>query len=334
MGIHSLQYKYAKGRFTLPLVYFIFSFVWVATTILAPEHPTILSDHSPLWNKVLLGNIPWWLNQAIAYTLYALVSYSLVQLNNQYTIVTQRATIQSSLFLLSIAVIPALQVLSPGLMVALLTIIQTFLLFESYQDSDSMLLQFYTGAISAVLFLLIPKILFLLPLLYLTKIAFNNLNIHTFLASLLGFSLPLWFLFGHAVWHDQLSLFYEPFMNLSNWHFIWSDLMSLDVSILASYMFLSLCTLLSSLYLLFASVKLRVRTRQILNHFLRISLGITLLIALDPSLFLGLSPLWIICISFTYGHALISVQTKLTNYIFILVLVSLIALFSLNLWML
>ena len=334
MEIKSLQYKYATGRLTLPFVYFIFSFIWVITAIMTPNTPPILSLHSPLWNILPVELTPWWLNQSLAYLLFMLVSYALILLNNRFTIITQRATIQSSLFLLTIAALPFIQVLSPGLFATLLFTVHTFILFNCYRDENSMSFQFYGGVFFSLIFLLIPKAIFLLPLILFTKIVFNNLTIRTILASLLGFCLPLWFLLGHAVWHEQVDLFLSPFVNLTEWSFIWSMYPSLSLSTLAAYVFILICTGLSITYTTFARAKVRVRTRQILNHFLRIALGIAVLITLEPTLFKELATIWIVCISFTYGHALVSIQTKLTNLIFISAMLLLITLFVFNVWML
>ena len=331
MRKESLQNQYTTGRFTLPVVYFIGILCWVISALLTPNSYYPFSSNNPIWNLIQWEYTPWWINQITAYCFLTLVGYLLIRLNNQFTIITQRATIQSTLYLLFVASIPQIHMFQPSHLATLCFLLCTYSLFYAYKDSDSMYLQFYGGVFASMTFLAIPKLILLLPLVLISKIIFNNLNIRTFLASLLGFILPLWFLAAHALWHDQLELLYYPFKELISWNII-HEYSSLELNTIATFIYFSVVSVISSIYLLFSEAKMRVRTRHMLNHLNRLSFGLVLIAVFSPKLLFELIPIWTACISLIYGYVLVTIHNKLTNLIFISSITLLTALFVYNLW--
>ncbi|EGJ70543.1 hypothetical protein Bcop_0324 [Bacteroides coprosuis DSM 18011] len=333
MRQNTLQYQYTTGRFTLPVVYFICTLCWIIAGFFTPAKLFSATSGNPIWEMIPFDWIPNWVLLLGAYVTLSIVGYILIQQNNQFTIITQRATVQSSLYLVFITAIPQVHIIQPGVIAGLCFSISTFFLFYSYKEWDSMIQQFFAAIFMSFLFLLIPKMILLFPLLILTKIVFNNLNIRTFFATLLGFILPLWFLLAHAIWHDQMDLFTAPFLDLMQWG-QWNDYSNLQGKDIATFGYILFITILSLAYILFSKTRMRVRTRQILNHFLRITLGIVVLIVFTPKQLNSYIPIWLICISFIYGHALVSIHSKLTNLIFLGTILLLAVLFVYNTWML
>lgn len=194
-----------------------------------------------------------------------------------------------------------------------------------------MVQQFFAYLALSVIFLIAPKFIVFLPLLTISKITFNCFNIRTICASILGFSTPLWFLLAHAIWHNEMHLFYHPFESLTSWQgvFNYSDI---KWSLIALWGFLSFITLLSIFSQTITKAGMRTRTRQMLNHFSRMASAFMLFAVIYPKYLLELTPMWFLCISFTYGYYLVTQKTKISNYVFLTVLTLLFSLFVYNLW--
>ena len=185
----------------------------------------------------------------------------------------------------------------------------------------------------AVIFFMEPKTILLFPLYLLSRLTFNCLNSRTFCASVLGFSLPIWFLLAHAKWHEQMELFYYPFTDI----FDGNDLFNyhaLSWDQLATWGYMVFISILAMGYLVLSSTKMRTRTRQMINHFNRIAIYSVILTIIYPNIFREIIPIWLISISFTYGYALMSNRNKISNYLFLFSLGLLITLFCFNVWML
>ena len=331
MRYKSTQQTYTTGRLTLPAVYVIAILGWTIALALSHDQFTGLAIEHPIWSLLPLNNLPLWASTSLAFITFALIGYLIIQLNNQFTIIKRRATIQTSLLFLFVTAILPLHLFQPTHIAALAFVSHSFFLFQCHKESQTQTQQFYAAFFTALLFICIPKTIFIIPVILITKLSFNSLNIKTILASLLGFSLPIWLLFGHAYWHDQMELFYYPFAELSNWTtlFNYKDISLIE---LLTFGFILFTTGLSTIYLLYNRNKAKIRTRQILNHFLRIDFVLILLIAIDPTLLYELAPIVLIAISFVYGHALMLNQNKLSNWLFICSIILLLTIYITNLW--
>lgn len=331
MREHSLQNRYTTGRTTLPVVYIICAIGWIIGLIYLPSSFYPFATENPIWNTVDFGYFPAWMSQLASLGILTLVGYLLIQLNNQFTIITVRATVQSTLFLLFITTIPQIHVLQPAVVATLLYIACTFFLFLSYKEYDSMVQQFFSSLALAGIFLLIPKFIIFVPLIVISKITFNCFNARTACASILGFITPIWFLLAHAIWYNQMHLFYYPFVDLTNWQgiFNYSDL---EWNMVALWSFSSLVTLLSIFSQTIVKAGMRTRTRQMLNHFGRMAFAFMAFTAIYPSFLLEITPIWFLCISFTYGYYLVTQKTKISNYVFLTVQTLSFSLFVYNLW--
>lgn len=331
MREHSLQNRYTTGRSTLPVVYIICAIGWIIGLIYLPASFYPYATENPIWNMIDFSYFPAWMNQMGSLGILTLVGYLLIQLNNQFTIITVRATVQSTIFLLFITTIPQIHILQPAVVGTLLYIGCTFFIFMSYKEYDSMVQQYFAYLIFALLFLLMPKFIVFLPLFTVSKIAFNCFNLRTIFASILGFLTPIWFLLAHAIWHDQMNLFYYPFLNLLNWQGLF-DYAGLKWSMIALWSFCSILTLLTIFSQTILRSGMRTRTRQMLNHFSRMAFAFMAFTAIYPKFLLGLTPIWFLCVSFTYGYYLVTQRTKISNYVFLAVLTLLFSLFVYNLW--
>ena len=333
MRDNSIQNRYTTGRFTLPIVYIACTVGWIISAYYTPSNQYPFPSDNPIWNIISLQNLPAWISQLGTYAILSLVGYLLIQLNNQFTIITQRATVQSTLFLLFITAIPQLHIIQPSIIIGFCFVCSTYFLFLSYKEWDSMRQQFFAGISMAVIFLMEPKTILLFPIFLLSRITFNCMNLRTLCATLLGFCMPIWFLLAHAIWHEQIELFYFPFTDLFSGHDLF-NYHTLSWDQLATWGYMVFISLLAGGYLVFSRTKMRTRTRQMVNHFNRIAIYSIALTLLYPNILREIIPIWLISISFTYGYALMSNRDKLSNYLFMFSISLLITLFCLNVWML
>lgn len=331
MRYKSTQQTYTTGRLTLPAVYVIAILGWTIALVLSHDQFIGPAIEHPIWNLLPLNNTPLWASTSLAFVTFAVIGYLIIQLNNQFTIIKRRATIQTSLLFLFVTAMLQLHVFQPTHLAALAFVSHSFFLFNCHKESQTQTQQFYAAFFSAILFICIPKVIFIIPVILITKLSFNSLNIKTLLASLLGFSLPIWLLFGHAYWHDQMELFYYPFIEISDWSTAF-NYKNIGLIELLTFGFILFTSFLSTFYLLYNRNKAKIRTRQILNHFLRISYVLILLIAIEPTLLFQFTPIILIAISFVYGHALMLNQNKLSNWLFICSITLLLTIYITNLW--
>lgn len=333
MSYKSTQKQYTIGRVTLPIVYVIAILGWVIPLLISNNPTGYTEVENPIWQILPLNAMPIWLHHILAFASFALIGYFMIFLNNQFIIIKRRATIQTSLLFLFVTAILNLHSFQPLHLAAVVFALHTFFLFKSHRESRSQDTLFFSGFLLALCFIAVPKTLFIVPVILITEITFYSLNIKTFLASLLGFSLPIWLLFGHAYWYDQMEFITYPFLELGNWeHFL--DYSQIQIIDWITIGFLAFLSCLSIVYLLYNRNREKVRTREILNHFLRVTLAVLVLIVLDPSLLYTLTPILLIPVSFIYGHSLMISQTRMSYWLFVSLMTLLFTLYLANLWIL
>ena len=148
---------------------------------------------------------------------------------------------------------------------------------------------------------------------------------------LLGWVLPYWFLFGHAFFYNQMELFYRPFTELVTFGKPF-DLQILQPWELAVLGYLLVLFIVSAAHCIIAGFEDKIRTRAYLQFLIDLNIFLFLLIALQPTYCANLLPLLMISSSILIGHFFVLTNSKTSNVFFIISLVSLILLFSFNIW--
>ena len=149
--------------------------------------------------------------------------------------------------------------------------------------------------------------------------------------ALLGWVLPYWFLFGHAFFYNQMELFYRPFTELVTFGKPF-DLQILQPWELAVLGYLLVLFIVSAAHCIIAGFEDKIRTRAYLQFLIDLNIFLFLLIALQPTYCANLLPLLMISSSILIGHFFVLTNSKTSNVFFIISLVSLILLFSFNIW--
>ena len=315
------------GRWTLPAVIFICALCWVLTYFLFPDSiaSTTPKDSSSFLQSTRDLLLPGWAERIVSFLVYAIIGYFLIELNNQFSIIRMRASMQTAIYFLLVTVCPGMHLLYIGDIVALGSLISIYFLFKSYQQAQAAGYLFYSFFFIGAGSILFPQLTILSVLWLLEAYRFQSLTPRSFCGALLGWMLPYWMLFGHAFFYNEMELFYRPFNQLLAFGEIF-NLQILQPWELAILGYLLVMFIVSAVHCIAAGFEDKIRTRAYLQLFL------FLLIALQPIYCSALLPLLIISNSILIGHFFVLTNSKSSNVFFIISLVGLILLFAFNIW--
>lgn len=328
-----LQSQVTAGRCTLPVVILICILCWVLTYFLFPDSSasTLFEGSLSTPQSTLNAWLPGWIGQIVSFLIYATIGYLLTELNNQFNIIRMRASMQTAIYFLLIAICPEMHLLSTINLVTLSFLLSIFFLFKSYQKTKSAGYLFYSFFFIGAGSLLFPPLTFFSALWLLEACRFRSLTPHSFFGALIGWALPYWMLFGHAFFYNEMELFYQPFRQLLALGEIF-NLQILQPWKLAILGYLLVLFIISAVHCITTGFEDRIRTRIYLQFLLDLTFCLFLFIALQPIHFNALLPLLILSNSMLIGHFFVLTGSKSSNVIFILSLIGLLLLFAFNIW--
>lgn len=306
---------------------FISAVCWLLGSILLPEADA-LRTHSLLWQPLDEVHLPMWLYRLVSFVLYGLIGYSLVAFNNAFAIIRMRASVQTSVFFLLIAVCPVLHTLYIGDFSALFFLVGLYFLFAGYQRQRPSGYLFYAFLFLGVGSLVFPKLTFFAPLFWIGAYKFQALSWRSFFASVVGWAVPYWFLLGHAYFYGQMELFRSPLQDLVTFVPMW---IGLQVWELCTLILLLVLYLVSAGHCIVAGYDDKIRTRSYLNFMIFFCAYTFIYIGLQPDTCVELLPILMIGVSFLAGHLFVLAHSRLSNVFFICMLVAFIVAFIVNL---
>lgn len=329
----SLQSQVTTGRLTLPVVILICALCWVLTYFLFPDSiaSTTSKDSSSFLQSTRDLLLPGWAERIISFLVCAIIGYFLIELNNQFSIIRMRASMQTAIYFLLVTVCPGMHLLYIGDIVALGSLISIYFLFKSYQQAQAAGYLFYSFFFIGAGSILFPQLTILSVLWLLESYRFQSLTPRSFCGALLGWMLPYWMLFGHAFFYNEMELFYRPFNQLLTFGEVF-HLPILQPWELAILGYLLVMFIVSAVHCVAAGFEDKIRTRAYLQFLIDLTLFLFLQIALQPIYCSALLPLLIISSSILIGHFFVLTNSKSSNVFFIISLVGLILLFAFNIW--
>lgn len=321
------------GRWTLPAVIFICALCWVLTYFLFPDS---IASTTPKESSSFLQStrdllLPGWAERIVSFLVYAIIGYFLIELNNQFSIIRMRASMQTAIYFLLVTVCPGMHLLYIGDIVALGSLISIYFLFKSYQQAQAAGYLFYSFFFIGAGSILFPQLTILSVLWLLEAYRFQSLTPRSFCGALLGWMLPYWMLFGHAFFYNEMELFYRPFIELTTFGEVF-NLQTLQPWELAVLGYLFVLFIVSAVHCIAAGFEDKIRTRAYLQFLIDLTIFLFLLIAIQPNYCSDLLPLLMISCSILIGHFFVLTNSKSSNVFFIVSLVSLILLFAFNIW--
>ena len=141
-----LQGQVTAGRWTLPIVVFICTLCWVLTSFLLPDltASTVEDSTLSLWQSARDLLLPAWAERLVSYLIYAVIGYSLIELNNRFGIIRMRASMQTAIYFLLVTICPEMHLLYAGDIAALAFLFSIYFLFKSYQQPQAAGYLFYS----------------------------------------------------------------------------------------------------------------------------------------------------------------------------------------------
>lgn len=323
-----LQNRIATGRFTLPVAIFIAVACWLLNIVMLPDIGNPRGEY-PLWSLLYDKFVTAWGSYALSFLAYATIGYFLIGLNNTFAFIRIRASIQTSIFLLVLSVCPGIHKLYAGDVGAIMLLVALYFLFKTYRQSQSAGYLFHSFTFIGIGSLFLPQMMFLAPIFWIGAYSFQSLNLKSFFASLLGWSLPYWFLLGYTYTFGQMEIFRQPFIELVNFRPIGPDLQLWEMATLG---YLFLLYLASLVHYMMNEHEENTRTRGYLKLLLFLSFCQFVYVGLQPSLCMQLIPSLLLVSSILTGHLFVLSNGKAANIFFFVMFIGLFALFGFNVW--
>ena len=328
-----LQGLVTAGRWTLPAAIFICTLCWVLPSVLLPELTITAGEEggSVLWQSARTLLLPAWAEHLVSFLIYAAIGYFLIELNNRFSIIRMRASVQTAIYFLLVTVCPEMHLLYAGNVAAITFLFSIYFLFKSYQQAQASGYLFYSFLFIGAGSILFPQLTFFSVLWLFEAHRFQSLTFRSFCGALVGWTMPYWMLFGHAFFYNEMELFYRPFNQLLTIGEFF-NLQILQPWELAILGYLLVMFIVSAVHCIAAGFEDKIRTRAYLQFLIDLTIFLFLLIALQPIYCSALLPLLIISNSILIGHFFVLTNSKSSNVFFIISLVGLILLFAFNIW--
>lgn len=328
MRVQRFQNRVTAGRFTLPAAILLSVACWTLSAILLPE-PKLPADDYPVWNTFSHSYLPAWGTRLISFVLYSVIGYFLIGLNNAFAIIRMRASVQTAIYFLLISVCPSMHILYAGDLVAVAFLIALYFLFGSYQQGRSSAHLFHAFAFMGMGSLLFPQLTFFAPVFWIGAYNFQSLRTKSFFASLIGWSVPYWFLLGYAYLSGEMELFYRPFAELANFRPVRFGFQPWEV---ATAGYILLLYLVSSCHCLITGYEDKIRTRSYLHFLILLNFCIFVYMGVQPAFYPHLLSLLLIGTSILIGHLFVLTNSRSSNLFFIAMLAGVFILFGFNIW--
>ncbi|KAA6350723.1 hypothetical protein EZS27_001951 [termite gut metagenome] len=328
MASKQIQKIITTSNYTLFVVLIVSLFFWLTPLFLLPHLPEKEVSYF-VWKTIHDFCFPLWIDKAFCLILFFIIGYFFSVFNNRFGLLPMKVTLSASLFLLFLSIWPGSYVLYAGDVGTLFFLFSIYYLFKSYQQyHNSSGYLFHAGFFAGFGSLLYPQLTCFIPVLVIGAYSFRSLTIRSFFALLIGWGVPYWFLFGYAFSSRKMHLFFQPFIELTNFQPISMNHFQMWEWVTLGFIFI-LCVV-SSVHSYMISYMDKIRTRIYLRFFMILNVCIFLFIVLQPVQCVNLLPLLLIGTSILVAHLLIFVDSKTFTVFFVSLGVALLFLFCFN----
>lgn len=328
------QSSLTSSRWIIPAVSLLCLGAWLVSGVLLARESHTNLEGLPTWWTALMEYIPsTYASQALDFVLMALLGYGLLVLNNRFPIIRLRASVQTTFFLLLVAICPKLHHFDADSLVACCWFLALYFLFDTYQRPQQADRLFHAFFFLSVGSLLSPPLAWFSICWLWEAHRLRGFSLRNFCGALVGGILPIWLLWAHAWYHNDLNLFYEPLHRLTDFA-PWGGWGAEESWLWATVALLFLWWLTAAGHALVAGFEDKIQTRTYVQTLVHLSFWILVLMALQPMhMRMLLLPL-MINVSFLIGHFFSLTRSRASNAFAIASCIGLLLLFSYNLWML
>ncbi|MCC8186174.1 MAG: hypothetical protein LIP08_01330 [Bacteroides sp.] len=327
---NSLRSQVTTGRFTLPVAILLSTACWVVAGVLLPELSATRSPGETA-DRLLPFVLPNPLGWAVSFLLYLFTGYLLIALNNTFGLIRIRASVQSALFLLLIGICPGLHLFYTGSILPVSLLLSLYFLFRSYQNHKASGNLFYSFCFLGISTLLLPILIWFIPLWLLGAYNLQCFTLKSFFASLTGWFFPYWLLLGHAYFYGEMELFYWPFRQWITFYPV-RQILEISLPQWSILGYLLIIYIVSTCHTFVKGYQDKIRTRSYLHFLMLVILCLYLLILLQPICLPELLPVLMALISILAAHFFVLSDNRGSNIFFIASVIGVCILFGYNLW--
>ena len=282
------------------------------------QNPVVLAEYSlqmPLYQSLLciLNCNPLYLN-IFGFLIILIISYSLIQLNEQFIFIKQRTDLPSALFIILASCAILVNGLHPALISALFLFLSLNRVFKIYHGTRNISSAFDIGVLIGLASLFyLPTSLFFIWFMW-ALVILGTFKLREFMGGLIGFITPLFFICCWLFWQGNL----EDFIDQTKMIFEHQEqFVDFSISHILYWIFLALLSLISIFFTIWGFEEKRVRSRKYLLILVAlfvtsIAVGILFPSAIIAQIFIAAIPLSYI---FSYFFVM-NRNTKISEILF------------------
>jgi len=260
---------------------------------------------------------------------YLLIALLLLWLNKEHTLIRERTSVEAHLYLLTGACCLLLHPISQGLLASVFLVLALHFLMHSFQMDYSQGDLFHCFLMLGIGCLIYPKLVFVTPIFLIASAQFLSLHIRSFVAALLGFMIPFWFLLAYALLAQDLDILVAPLLVLSSYYPLG---VGYELWQLPLYGLLVLLFIVSAIHTYSTTFDDKMRTRMYLRFLIALSAFLLICLALQPHEAIDVFPLAAVPISLLAGHFFALTGNRASAFFTVFCLLAYVALFIFSLW--
>ena len=269
----------------------------------------------------LVANAWWW-----QFCLFAISSYLIMELNNHHALIRIYSRMMSCSFIFLTCMNSHLFSSRSGAIIQLAAVAFYTFSFRSYQDRQAAGLTFYSWIAIGMASRIEVRILYAIPFCWLLMIvSYYSFSIRTFMASLLGLLTPYWMAGVYFLLLQDFSTPLQHFRPLLGNPFQF-DYSQLDLSEIITYFVLVALGLIGIFHFLRNSYQDSVRIRMLYKAFIYSDLILMILVPLLPQHAEWLLRIMIVNTSPLIAHFIALTHTRLSNLLFHVIVILVLAL--------
>ena len=229
------------------------------------QNPTLLAEYSlqmPIYQSLLciLNCNPLYLN-IFGFLIILIISYSLIQLNEQFIFIKQRTDLPSALFIILVSCAILINGLHPALFSALFLLLSLNRIFKIYHGSQSISCAFDAGLLIGLASLFyLPTSLFFFWFIW-ALIILGSFRLKELMGGLIGFITPIFFALCWYFWQGDLEEVLDQTKNIFKHQ---ENIGSISISHILYWIFLALLSVISIFFTIWGFEEKRVRSRKYL----------------------------------------------------------------------
>lgn len=290
--------------------------------------PTMFALAALVWVFVGLGDTKVW--PCLALT--AIATMFMADLNNTNSLIRIYSRMVSCSFIALITMAPSL---FPSLQMSVVTLCTVGFftsIFRCYQDSQSPGWVFYAFLCVGLASLVWVQTLFFVPFLWLLMATpLFCMSFRVFVASILGITLPYWFMLGYCALAGDITFFVEHFLAIAKF----SPLLDISGRTVMDAILLGIvviCALIGGFHFLTNEFADKIRTRVYYRFFILIDLAALAFLVLQPQHFAPLWGIMVVCTAPLIGHFIALTRGRWSAYTTYSLMAAVAVLVLYNLW--